>query len=43
MKQKTLQIKKDTKQRLDAYKELGDGYNSVLIRLLDKWEQYYGI
>lgn len=43
MVQKTLQIKKNTKERLNLHKEHGDGYNRTIIRLLDKWERYYGI
>ena len=41
--QKTLQIKKNTYERLKLHKNKFDTYNVVLSRLLDKWEAYYGI
>ena len=44
MKMKTLNIKRNTYARLKAHKN-GDGepFNSVLIRLLDKWEGLYDL
>ena len=43
VEQKTLNIKRDTYERLEAHKQLGDGFNSVLVRLLDRWEGFYGL
>lgn len=41
---KTLNIKRDTYQRLKAHKNgSGEPFNSVLIRLLDKWEEFYDL
>lgn len=42
-KQKTLNIRRNTYERLQAHKQLGDGFNSVLVRLLDRWEGFYDL
>lgn len=40
---KTLQIKKDTYSRLQAHKRPTDNFDTLLTRLLDKWEGFYGL
>lgn len=40
---KTLQIKRDTYERLLAHKQPSDNFNTLLTRLLDKWEGFYGV
>lgn len=43
VEQKTLHMNKETVERLAAHKQLGDSFNSVLVRLLDRWEGFYGL
>ena len=40
---KTLQIKKDTYNRLQAHKRPTDNFDTLLTYLLDKWEGFYGL
>ena len=40
---KTLQIKRDTHQRLLTHKQSMDNFDTLLTRLLDKWEGFYAL
>lgn len=43
MTSKTLQIRKDVYDRLQEHRQPHDNFNIIVVRLLDRWENFYAL